>query len=480
MSFTSTISNALSGLAANTRAAAVVSDNIANATNENFGRREVELAARAPGGVRIEGVRRVEDPRLGAQLRTAEAAREAAGVVEGALTRIERAIGSPEEPGSLSARLAGLEAALVEAAADPASEARLTATLRSLQDVAAGLGVASGTLGETRTQVEAGIDADVRALRDALGSIAELNLQIAHGKATRRDVSVLLDQRRVEIDTVAAIAPVRTFEKPDGTVALIAQGGAALLDGARPAAIGFEAAGLVTAAMDVDAGSLARVTLRGEPVDPAAAGGALSGGTLGARLRLRDETIPAIQARLDAVAANLAERFGPNGPDGSLAPGDAGLLTDRGAPVAANPDPGLAGRLAVNAAVDPARGGELRRLRDGIAAPAGPAGRSELLRGLADALSSPAAPPPGFSAGARDVSGLLADALSGVAADRLGAERDGARAGSTAETLRQQERADGVDTDVELQTLMAIERSYAAGARVLQAVDDMLFRLLEI
>ena len=480
MSFTSTISNALSGLQANARAAGVVSDNIANATNENFGRREIGIAARESGGVRVQGVRRVEDPRLSAELRTAEAAREAAGVVQGALTKIERAIGTPDEPGSLGARLAGLEAALVEAAADPASEARLTATLRTLQDVAAGLGVASGALEETRTEVEAGIDTDVRALRDALSSIAELNVQIARGKATKRDVSALLDQRRAAMDDVARIAPVRSFEKPDGMVALIAQGGAMLIDGARPAEIGFEAAGLVTAEMDVDAGSLSRVTLRGEPVNPAGSGGALSGGTLGAKLKLRDETIPGIQARLDAVAASLAERLGPGGPDASLAPGDAGLLTDRGMPVAAAPVPGLAGRLQVNAAVDPARGGELRRLRDGIDAPAGPAGRSELLRGMADALSSPMAPPPGFAAGARDVSGLVADALSGVASSRLVAERDGARAGATAETLRQEERAKGVDTDVELQTLMAIERSYAAGAKVLQAVDEMLFRILEI
>jgi flagellar hook-associated protein 1 FlgK len=38
----------------------------------------------------------------------------------------------------------------------------------------------------------------------------------------------------------------------------------------------------------------------------------------------------------------------------------------------------------------------------------------------------------------------------------------------------------GVDSDAELQKLLLIEQSYAANARVMQAVDEMLQRLMEI
>lgn len=473
MTIAHALSSALSGLSARTREAGVVSGNIANATTEGYARREVELAQRPLGGVRVEGVRRAEDPRLSADLRGAESARAGAELTRDALRRIERAIGSPEAPGSLAARFAALEGALTDAAADPGSEARLRAVSGALDEAATGLNAASDAVGAARSEAEAGIGADVRALNEGLSRIAAFNVQIAKGRAIGRDVNALEDMRRSEVDAISRIAPVRAFERQDGMVTLIAEGGATLLESIRPAEVAFEAAGLVTADMTVG-GALGRVTVRGEPVDPAAPGGALGGGALGAKLALRDTALPEIQARLDAVAADLAARLGP------VAAGSSdgrGLLTDGGAALAAAPDPGLAGRLRANADAL----AEPWRLRDGLAAPApGPAGRSERLRGLAEALAEPRPAPTGFLPGLRGASELLADAASGVASARLAAEESGARAGASAEVLRQEERAAGVDTDAELQRLLAIERGYAAGTRVLKAADDMLARLLEI
>ena len=44
MSLSGALSNAMSGLIANARATTVISSNVANALNENYGRREVSLA----------------------------------------------------------------------------------------------------------------------------------------------------------------------------------------------------------------------------------------------------------------------------------------------------------------------------------------------------------------------------------------------------------------------------------------------------
>ncbi|HBS34332.1 MAG TPA: flagellar hook-associated protein FlgK, partial [Parvularcula sp.] len=66
---------------------------------------------------------------------------------------------------------------------------------------------------------------------------------------------------------------------------------------------------------------------------------------------------------LDAFAADLIDRFAAPGLDPTAAPGAPGLFTDAGA---ARADPfvaGLAGRLRLNAAVDPDQGGEPYRLR---------------------------------------------------------------------------------------------------------------------
>ncbi len=78
---------------------------------------------------------------------------------------------------------------------------------------------------------------------------------------------------------------------------------------------------------------------------------------------------------LDGMARDLYERFADPALDPTIAAGDPGLFTDRGAAFDPADEVGLAGRIAVNAAVDPAQGGQSWRLRDGIYAAAPGAGR---------------------------------------------------------------------------------------------------------
>ena len=60
MSISATLANALTGLAAASRSAQVVSTNISNATTEGYARREIDLSARLTGGagsgVQIDGI----------------------------------------------------------------------------------------------------------------------------------------------------------------------------------------------------------------------------------------------------------------------------------------------------------------------------------------------------------------------------------------------------------------------------------------
>jgi flagellar hook-associated protein 1 FlgK len=86
----------------------------------------------------------------------------------------------------------------------------------------------------------------------------------------------------------------------------------------------------------------------------------------------------------------------------------------------------------------------------------------------------------GFMAGNRSLSTLAADMLSGVASARLTAEGEASYASARMDTLRQMELEGGVDTDQEMQSLLLIEQAYAANAKVVSAVGDMIQRLLEM
>ena len=65
-----------------------------------------------------------------------------------------------------------------------------------------------------------------------------------------------------------------------------------------------------------------------------------------------------------------------------------------------------------------------------------------------------------------------------IATDRLDAETEASFTSARYGALQYLELGAGVDTDRELQDLLLIERAYAANAKVVQTVDDMMKILL--
>ena len=81
---------------------------------------------------------------------------------------------------------------------------------------------------------------------------------------------------------------------------------------------------------------------------------------------------------------------------------------------------------------------------------------------------------------ARSLVDHLQDLVSDVAANRVRSDVRSDASATRLSNLRQSAAADGVNTDQELQRLIELEKSYAANARVVQVVDDMLSELLRI
>jgi flagellar hook-associated protein 1 FlgK len=186
------------------------------------------------------------------------------------------------------------------------------------------------------------------------------------------------------------------------------------------------------------------------------------------------------QSRIDAVARDLYERFADPAVDPTIAGTDPGLFTDSGGAFLAADEVGLAGRLRINAAVDPAAGGAVWRLRAGLsaAAPNDP-GDGTLLRAMTDALEAARSPASGPFAGQPRSAGALADELGALwNAETQALETTLSYSGSRADALRTLHLQDGVDTDQEMQKLLLIEQAYAANARVISTVDQMIQTLI--
>lgn len=208
----------------------------------------------------------------------------------------------------------------------------------------------------------------------------------------------------------------------------------------------------------------------------------MQGGTLGAAFEIRDHVTNHAQTQLDAVARDLVERFNSSGLDPTLLPGQAGLFTDMGNVFDPLREIGFAGRISVNAGLDPSQGGALWRLKDGLGASVpGNAGDGALLNRMLDSLTAARTPASGmFAFGPQSFSDITTRLLSDVGGLRQQAEQHQSSASIRATALQHAEREKGVDTDDQLQRLMLVEQAYSANARVIQTVNDMIDSLLRI
>ncbi len=114
----------------------------------------------------------------------------------------------------------------------------------------------------------------------------------------------------------------------------------------------------------------------------------------------------------------------------------------------------------------------MRLLRDGLGATLpGAVGDASLLQRMSDALVQrrvPSAADPG--APPVTLPELASAIFSDLALQRQFAEQRQTFATARAESMKSAERANGVDTDDQLQRLLQIEQAYAANARVVQPV----------
>ncbi|MBK6468841.1 MAG: flagellar hook-associated protein FlgK [Rhodobacter sp.] len=483
MSVTSALSSALTGLTATSRQAEIVSSNVANASTPGYARRSVSLSAHVLGGsgqgVMVGGVQRQIDQYLINDRRGAQAAAGDRNVRADFMKRLETIFGRPEDQASLSARVAALDNTLLDAASRPESEARLTTAVDAARLLATSLNRASDAVQEERGRTDQKIGKAVADLNGALQQVNDLNATIRSFSGAGQDVSALLDQRQQIVDRISHLVPVREVARDHNQIALMTTGGAVLLDG-KAAVFDFAAVNTVVPEMTQASGGLSGLTLNGRPMPTAGETSFILGGELAGLFAVRDELAVTGQAKLDAMARDLVDRFGEAGLDPTLALGDPGLFTDAGGAFLPADEIGLSSRLSLNAAVDPWQGGAAYRLRDGLGATTpGPTGNAALLVTLSDALTT-ARPlsSASFSAANRSLPGLTADLLSSISTDRLNADVEDAFTAARFATLDEMEKAGGVDTDQELQALLVIEKNYAANAKVMQTVDDMLSTLL--
>jgi len=226
------------------------------------------------------------------------------------------------------------------------------------REVALAVNRISAENSQLRTEADAEINRQVIRVNDALKAVQDINRKIANLGPQGVDTSGLQDERHRIIDGISSIVPVRTVKRDGDQVAIYAANGAPLLDG-RLYELSFQLApNVVTADMTIGAPLGRLMQDQGAAsgpvaIDMGAGGGLMDGGSLSALFEVRDRIVPEFDAEMDRYANDLIERFRDLMPPAALDGSGNGLFVDR----SPGPLTGLAGRLQINAAVDPGQPG---------------------------------------------------------------------------------------------------------------------------
>ena len=488
MGIATALTNAKLGLSASARLADTISNNVSNAMTPGFGRRSTEINSLSLGGLgsgaRIGATTRTEAPYLTTERRALDASLGATATRSDSYARLLEAFGEPGSPGALSTLATRLETILMSATASPQSQAKLTDAVMAAKSVAEAIASIADETVQLRTEADAEIGRQVGRVNVALEAVQDINRKIASLALQGVDTTGLQDERHRIIDGIASIIPLRTVSRDNGQLSLYAQNGGALLDG-RIFPLEFTpATGPVTAEMGVGTGLSGLSQDQGAstgpvPVPVATGRGLFDGGSLAALFEVRDSIVPEFSAEMDVYAGDMVARFRDSVPAAALDGAGQGLFIE----TSTGPAAGLAGRIGLNPAVDPAAGGAVWRLRDGLsAAVPGAEGFGTYLQALADAMVVPRAPGGLGSQTAANGGATMASEIASFFAGRA-TRSDEDRSYLTARLSVLDERETnriGVDTDAELQSLILVEQSYAANARVLSVADDLLKLLMEV
>lgn len=493
MSLSVALQVAQSALAARQTETATTSRNIAGAQEAGFTRKSVMLStvysdAGQSGGVKVNGIARTTDSALYASLLKSTSIGSAQEALLDGLGRLNETVGDTELEMSPAARLGDLKTSLQTFASDPNDTILAQDLLESGKDMARSLNESTDLVQSVRADADSAIDNSVDEINKLLGQLENLNTQIVRGNQMGTDVTDALDDRDQVLLAMSEEIGIRTLTRADGDMVVYTDSGVTMFE-TTAREVSFEPTNTFFATTQGNA-----VYVDGVPVAGPNAIMPITSGRLQGLTELRDETAVTYQSQLDEVARGLIEAFAESD-QVAAGPDQAGLFTYSGGPAVLAPSTlvaGLAGDIQINANADPDQGGELDLLRDGgISDPLDPnydynpadyAGFGDRIQELITAMDAPRVFDNGVDLDPTDtLTGFASSSVSWLQAQRQTVSSDlevqSVIVSRTAETLS---NTTGVNIDEEMTRMLDIERAYAAAAKLISAVDNMLDDLLAV
>lgn len=486
-SLSSALSSALSGLLVTSGQSAVLSRNVTRANDQNYSRRDVELTLARDGTARLGAYIRSTDQGLQDRvLRTTSQLGDSQITFE-ALSSLSNIIGDPQDGTSVAAGLFELQQSVRDYQNNPSSGTFAAVAISDARSLASRLNSSSQQISTVRAEAHAGVKTSVENINTLLSDLQVVDRSIRAGTAGTESYLDELDKRDGILRQLSQEVGLRIVNKSDGGVSVYTDSGITLFD-VIPRAVEIRNEGPLLPGTPGPS-----VFIDGVQVSGTNTVMTVRNGKLAAQLAVRDETTLIYEAQMDETARSLISLFAETdqSPSPTLPPA-TGLFTYDGAPalpVASTQLPGLAGQIKINALFDDRLGGNPALLRDGGSNglaytnnSLGESGYQLRLAEIADAFDVPFS----FDSSARLGSSSTIKAFAEASASKLAAEKASA-SGNFDEVKASHQRwteaslrVTGVNLDEEMATLLSLEKSYQASAKVMTTIDQMFAVLVGI
>ena len=195
MSLTTSLNIAKSALSFVSAETAVLSRNIAGASDENYVRRDLNPISLAGGGVQPSLVSRASNGALLRQFVDSSSISAKHEAIVSGLNWLHQTVADPELGHAPSEKLAALESALNLYAESPNDTARANVVVARANDLALSLNGASQSIVDARQKADTDMAASVGKINQLLADFETVNTQIVRANETRTDASEAYDQR---------------------------------------------------------------------------------------------------------------------------------------------------------------------------------------------------------------------------------------------------------------------------------------------
>ena len=290
---------ALGALLADQSAIDVSANNVANVNTPGYSREEAIFTESAPDqlgnlqfgtGVTIQTIQSDSSSLINLRLNQETQQQGAIDTQVQGLDQIQSLFNDTAGSG-LGSDISAFFNSFQQLASDPSNSGFRSAVLDAAQNMAAAFRQAAGALVSQQQDLDQSVPLQVNQINQLTSQIAQLNVQVAASQTGTSSADTLVDQRNELVTQLSQLVNVNTSDAGNGEITLTTGNGAALVQGGSSFELSTQA--------DPTTG-LQDVFAQGQNITSA-----ITAGSLGGTLALRDQSIPQALGALNSLASGI-------------------------------------------------------------------------------------------------------------------------------------------------------------------------------